>query len=46
MAPKPGSTRRAPPIREEEPEIELGSEIEDPDDVMDMSEQIRVLTAN
>jgi zinc knuckle protein len=46
MAPKPGSTRRAPLIREEEPEIQLGSEIEDPDDVMDMSEQIRVLTAN
>jgi len=45
MAPKASSSKRAVPTQEEH-EIQLGSEIEDNDDVMDVYKQIRALTAN
>ena len=43
MAPKASSSRRA--VREEH-KIQLGSEIEDNDDAVDVREQIRALAAN
>ena len=45
MAPKASSSKRAAPTQEEH-EIQLGSEIEDNDDIMDVHKQIRALTAN
>ena len=45
MAPKASSSKRAASTREE-PEIQLGSEIEDNDNAVDVREQIRVLAAN
>lgn len=45
MAPKASSSKRAASTREE-PEIQLGSEIEDNDDVVDVREQIRALAAS
>ena len=45
MAPKASSSKRAAPTQEEH-EIQLGSEIEDNDNIMDVHKQIRALTAN
>jgi len=45
MAPKASSSKRPASTREEH-EIQLGSEIEDNDDVTDVREQIRALAAN
>ena len=45
MAPKAGLSKRAASTREE-PEILMGSEIEDNDDAVDVREQICALTAN
>ena len=45
MASKASSSKRAVSTQEA-PEIQLGSEIEDNDDAMDVHEQIRALTAN
>ena len=45
MAPKASSSKRAVSTREE-PEIQLGSEIEDNDDAVDVHEQIRALAAS
>jgi hypothetical protein len=45
MAPKASSSKRAAPTQEEH-EIQLGSEIEDDDDIMDVHKQIRALTAD
>jgi len=45
MAPKVSSSKRAASTREE-PKIQLGSEIEDNDNVIDVREQIRALAAS
>jgi Zinc knuckle len=45
MPPKASSSKRAASTREEH-EIQLGSEIEDNDDTMDVRDQIRALAAN
>jgi len=44
MAPKASLSKRAA-LTWEEPEIQLGSEIEDNDNAMDIREQIRALAA-
>jgi hypothetical protein len=45
MAPKASLSKRAAPTQEEY-EIQLGSEIEDNNDIMDVHKQIHALTAN
>ena len=45
IAPKTSSFKRAAPTQKEH-EIQLGSEIEDNNDIMDVHKQIRALTAN
>jgi len=45
MAPKASSSKRAASTREE-PKIQLGSEIKDNNDVIDIREQIRALAAS
>jgi len=45
MAPKASLFKRAASTREE-PEIQLGSEIEDNDNIVDIREQIRALAAS
>jgi len=45
MAPKVSLSKRAASTQEE-PEIQLGSEIEDNDNIVDIREQIRALAAS